>query len=101
VVLEPKSTSTDLTNVPGTGFTNDRTKGSGKASLLLSHSIITTDQIASGVLFLVGQVLYTNSSGQFTNVASADNKKLGQALSQVVGGSSGAQLQLWYNPDVG
>lgn len=99
VVLESKRQVLDLANAPGSGFTADRTRGSGKASLLLSPAVIETDQLPSGIEIKAGDVLYYDVSGNFTKTVSADGRKMGMALENVPNtGVAGAKLLILYNP---
>jgi hypothetical protein len=98
-VIENKQTTTDLTNVEGSGFTADQTKGSGKASLVLSPAVMEVDQLVSGMEYKAGQRLYTTSAGLWTKTASTDGRVLGQALENLAnGGASGATLLILYDP---
>lgn len=99
VVVESKLETTGLTSVAGSGFTANQTKGSGKASLVLSPAVIETDQLASGLQFTAGERLYTNNAGKWTNSASTDKRCFGQALSTVHSNAAGSpKLVILYNP---
>ena len=60
---------------------DDETSASGKVGMLLDEAVIETDQLASGVSnFEEGQDLYSDTSGNVTNVDGGSARVLGKCL---------------------
>lgn len=72
----------------------DEMRGSGKASMLLDPAIVESTCLNSGVAFKINDLIYTDSTGELTNVASGPI--LGIALSNAVA-NAGDTLVFFYN----
>ena len=73
-----------------------QTIASGKVSLLLSAAVVQSDQLAAGITFTAGELVYMNSAGLLTNSASVA-QIFGKAITNAVA-TNGDTLTFLYMP---